>query len=758
MSHGNSGLAPSGASQNALRPSWDIPGSTFKTLELLQGLIKASSQDDVHPQAILAAEALGAGVLVAPERIKDALEALGANKSFRLEQTRISVGLMYGNTQRAIQSSTPLLQFFILSSAFRLIYIDEEIGDIIFEMMSESGLLSKYPVSPSQLSRLTGQVSGHSELCVPLNLMHLIATIVARYDPNDEVYTRLDQKELAQILTNVFESMRDENVDSLRLTGSKNATWIATAFLWWLQDDASLVIGQDLVHGKASAKLIINVSPSSQFMPEPWKLETWKKSDDPTTYLFSTDPDHYESSVPNRIPLNCMRTYFDACYWSDMSREDPYDLRDLAQKITAELASAIILTIIKTGTFISNPHGLKAKLSTIANVSWLAKSTTLIEEYGWESSPDSAKLQSELSDYLEGRLPHGTEASPNLGLKPTSDEIKTRLDEFCRQHSKQQMGPRFRHPSIISTPVYSIVVDAILTCTTQTESLVRYGKPFIPEDMDQSWNCIYSLLSDGLRIEDFRKLAFRQLLGMSFPSSTSHLMQASSGLVATMNIPWSQTCDPREACAIKLMKGAIRYDGIDFANVRQDTHNIPNNFGEMHVSQPLKFNHLDRQGRKFVVTEPSPFKENSYRVDVYVSVSGSSLHIRQYLLRSSSTTGKPVKCPVTWINAIDAVTLATHLRHAPHTNSDATNDFHTAAATSLQGRKIVWLSPVSQIELEASDVVIIDSNGDETVKLFTAARYTFWAGRKSKIFVHHEGDLLQSLCKACEEERSILII
>ena len=68
----------------------------FNNLKALRGLIAATSEDDVHTQAVLAVEQLGACIPVAAERIDEAVNALGGNTSVRVENLKASIGISSG--------------------------------------------------------------------------------------------------------------------------------------------------------------------------------------------------------------------------------------------------------------------------------------------------------------------------------------------------------------------------------------------------------------------------------------------------------------------------------------------------------------------------------------------------------------------------------------------------------------------------------------------------------------------------------------
>jgi len=82
---------------------WDVAKTSFDTVGQLRELIGIASQPNVQPQAILAAENLGYGLVVSPKRLDDAITVLGGNDSVRLESIKGTVGLRSKDLQRIMR-------------------------------------------------------------------------------------------------------------------------------------------------------------------------------------------------------------------------------------------------------------------------------------------------------------------------------------------------------------------------------------------------------------------------------------------------------------------------------------------------------------------------------------------------------------------------------------------------------------------------------------------------------------------------------
>ena len=75
----------------------------FRSSDKLQGLMMAATVDNVHQSAVYATEALGSIMVVDPQLIGKAVDILGGEKSFRLENLKLQFGLSSGPNSKVIR-------------------------------------------------------------------------------------------------------------------------------------------------------------------------------------------------------------------------------------------------------------------------------------------------------------------------------------------------------------------------------------------------------------------------------------------------------------------------------------------------------------------------------------------------------------------------------------------------------------------------------------------------------------------------------
>jgi hypothetical protein len=157
---------------NAVAKQWEIGQTASTSVAGLLDLIRSVSVDNVQPQAVLAAEHLGSSIRFSSKLYHEAILALKGNESPKKENLEFLVGLNYGGTIKKIRNSSCLIAFFLFVCAWKPCFLDSEIGDLAFQMITESRIFKEFPVASFQLCDFIHSFSGHSEALIPVDLMH----------------------------------------------------------------------------------------------------------------------------------------------------------------------------------------------------------------------------------------------------------------------------------------------------------------------------------------------------------------------------------------------------------------------------------------------------------------------------------------------------------------------------------------------------------------------------------------------------------
>ena len=246
-------------SGSSVQKQWDIGQSVFLVGAAVVALLSAASQDDVQPQAILAMEALGAGLLVHQDRIGDGIDALNGGESRKLTKLNIMVGLHRGGVAREIRKSVSCVAAFMLAVACKTCFQDREVGGILYEMMDLRGILRIVPVSRWQIEQFVSSVSGYGYRIMPSDIfdrvVHKVRENLGHSADMAGLFCNSDISELATILSNVFEALQDVNVKVITLEGHQTGIWLCSVFIWLFSNEVEVLLHDRRIHGASGSRV-----------------------------------------------------------------------------------------------------------------------------------------------------------------------------------------------------------------------------------------------------------------------------------------------------------------------------------------------------------------------------------------------------------------------------------------------------------------------------------------------------------------------
>lgn len=725
-----------------VNPSFEIGGSVFNTAKSLYSLIAATSQDDVHTQAVLVAERLGASIPAAPERIAEAVDALGGQTSVQVENLKAMVGITSGGLCKAIRECTPLVRFFVLCAGCKTILLDTECSTLMFEMLKTSNVLSSFPCSPAQIGRLIGQISAQADSIAPSDMMHEVASAVDEFNPGPGIFKRMDFKPLAELFMKLFEQVSDEAVDTILLRGHKNSVWLASTLLWLLGDDASLMIGRTHIRGEEDAKLCIQILPDSDL---PWSMQVFTPTGNPTKLIFDISSDGRDSI--SRIPLGMMRSFFDQYYWFPF---DP-DTRRSASIVTGIVAQTLILAIVQRGKVYLHCNGCKGKshcnevlLTTIAHTGWLANVERAVLNYGWRDHEEvkfDGKLLGNILRAVDGLI-QGLDG-PSADTLIAEDLMEGPCKDFIRSYFPVEKVGLDR----ILEPALFIAADAVMTCTAFLENGFRYIRPLDTESLKLADQTVVRILLNGIELSDFRKQAFQKLLPGLETWHDDDLAVSSDGSVAGMDLLWSESTQQSDAFSIRVQRGQIRKDEVSYNSIREATfERMAGNGPRLPALNPF-------QGLVYPeVGDHHLFKERGYVFETTVSINGSRIEIKHYMAFADSLSKAPQRRKSTWINAITTLATASHLDLESQLTAELMAQLQTRLTKQWISKDICWADPFSSPKIGFEVRTLVRTMGVQKVKIFGAGNYN--ASRRSccRIFIRHKSPLVQCIEKAESNE------
>jgi hypothetical protein len=697
----------------SVQGQWDVAKTSFKTVNQLRDLIGIASQPNVQPQAILAAENLGYGLVVSPKRIEEAIAALGGNDSVQLESIQGAVGLRSTDLQRIMRQSTPLLQFFLVVTASKPCFTDSELGDLVFNMMDRASVLKRFPVSSSQLMRLIHAFSGHSETIVPIPHMHQIAVAVSSEYLDTGLYDRMDPETLAELLIRTFEDFIDQSVTEMTLKGHIHAVYLATLFSWLLPESTHITVGDRTIQGDPRMKLTVEITAEGNNV---WELETFKSDGDITKYVFESPRD--EIVDLHRLPLDQAKYFFDDHYCSAVEdagkrRKAIHAMGELARSLTVFFSEQGRLFLSKDCCKDHPQKCLTAPVFRVMSDVGVAFYSNSMLSYGWASPLEGELLL--MSQELQKRL---EELAPQLQKEDSSKAALSRLSNMCSEWATKAIGSACDASYIVDPAMY-LAMDAVVTSTVATTKGTRYFSPMTAMDLEKADDVIGRLLwQDGLDVREFRELAFKHLLPGLTNFHSQDLLVSYGGYTVGMEVLWEVSTQQRKALGIRYGPGHIDKDGTPLVRVREA--NFTNYFSsESSVSAKL-----------FENGEYTPLGLETAAVsfETHTSIHGDQLTLKHYIKRvpqsryfpaHAKSGGNSDRQKALWSSAIDVIAMAIHVGRG--TDLTVTQEREMARRLHEEGLVMAWYTGIPLFDIKHDTKALLKTSGNETLRFFAAS-------------------------------------
>jgi len=723
-----------------VNPSFEIGSSIFNNLKALRGLIAATSEDDVHTQAVLAVEQLGACFPVAAERIDEAVSALGGQNSVRVQNLKASIGISSGGLCRVMRQSTALLQFFVLCTAFKTTLLDDECSTLMFEMLKTSSVLAKLPCSAVQIMRLITQFSGQAEMIAPADVMHEVASAVDEWNPEPDTFRKMEFKVLAELLLTLFEQMRDETVDSIVLVGHENSIWLASSLLWLFGDKAWLLIGDKAVKGDPKAKLCIQIEPRRSV---PWNLQVFKASNNPIQFVFEMSADETDSL--NRIPLRLLKSFMNQYYWS--SFENP-EIRRKAMIASGIIAQTLVIAISQRGKLYLKCEGCKdwkhcneTPLASIAQNSWLATTERIVTSYGWNDDRGAEFDPGLLMAILE-RVDRWRRTSRQESGR-TFEEAEKCVKEPCQAFIDSYFSGERVEVDYILDPALFVAADAAVTCSAFYENGGRFIKPLDDETLQFADETVVHILSDGIEVSEFRKRAFKQLLPGLDTWHNGDLVVARDGYVAGMNMLWLESTRHSAALSIRVQGGQIKKDQVTYNSIRENPFNSIVFAGpRVPAFDAVKGLVMPEVGWQH------PIKDRTYTFETSASVQGTRIDIKHYMVYTDSLSKLLQRRKASWISAINVLATAIHMDLESQLTAKLSEGLNMRITQQLITKDVCWTDPFSSPTVDRGVRTLMRTGANNKVKIFGAGACNEPREVCCQIVIRHQSPLLQCIEKA----------
>lgn len=735
---------------SSVQKQWDIGQSVLILGAATIALIDAGSQDDIQPQAIVAMEGLGAGLLVHQDRIGEGIDALKGGENRKLSKLMLTFGLNNGGAARIMRGSVSCVASFMLAVACKTCFTDQETGSLLYDMMSFRGVLRTVPVSRGQIEQAVGAISGYGYKIVPTGFFNQVASMVQAYLAHPceipGLFSRSTSKELAEILSSVFEALQDMKAKKITLEGHQTGIWLVSLFVWLLPDDTEVIVHQHRLFGTAGCRLKVTLNQRDD---GGWHLRRWYSKNN-VSELIVGGIDKVPTAQHRSLPLSHVPILS-----ASKSLAAAYRLADDAVEATGQIAAALVDAAFEYGEFrVSNAVSqFQVPFRDTCQDSFVSGYHSTIKAFGFKLDKASAAGQSDvvaaykrwMDRAKRDGIPASGEALPGNPVKEMTQLLLQIENQFFEDHGYSMIRENnLEHMGIVD-PVMHVAAEALYSSIFQRFPHERPFRPLTADTLRVNARTLWRLLCGRLtgsenELQEFRAEAIRSVLPGSVQVNKVDLAIVSNGLVAYSAPLEHLSTDKRLCSAISIIPGTLRWgeDQALFNRLQEsDAADFPSSRSFYESSQRLE---VFRGG----VYQGLDARSDSEVVDIktLISPSDKTLMLTTYL-ESASLQDAPVS--VNWWRSIDAILFSEHI-----SGHDMTAFGEECLAKTWEERKlfdtITWLRVGGNITGSSITRCINTTSSNESERFFEAGRLF----PHRRLFVGQSASLVQCVKAALD--------
>ncbi|MCJ1332974.1 hypothetical protein MMC10_009668 [Thelotrema lepadinum] len=531
-------------------------------------LIKAASEDNVHAQSVMALSAIGGLVHPSPERIGEAVNALGGTKNIKIQAMQLVLGVTCDGIASVLRQTTPGLASFLLVTALKLVYPEKSVGQILFELAAKSELLKAWPTSARQLTQAVEALSGQACSILPINHLNMVSTALLARDldmrSRELAAAAMEPASFASLLSEIFTLLRKVESDRIVITGVHGVMWIASILTWLTPDQILVVHRKEVILGSPSAKLIIQVQkPVDDRISSPldhkWTLSEWRKETSMKELIILTG--QTDDVIIPKVNYRNMLLSFGGLEPEHMT-------------ILGQITTALIRLSVESIRLVCEKNGKKrhVPLLELCTAWFIEEYLSILKFYGWtvQELDEKNRFYENITAWIQSK-PH-----QSVGF----EGLKRYLNSLIKT-SWQQAGLEVRQ--IPLSELLHLVEDSLsFSCLEEgAQSFLSFKSTFRSKISE------FQLPLDSgreLSLESYRKMVISRIIPQ-YESDEGDLMVAGNGVVIWSKIITDLSCDKKASVALACMPGYIKR-GLDrYSVVREKRDSFTNR--HMRLSSPI---------------------------------------------------------------------------------------------------------------------------------------------------------------------------
>ena len=764
----------------ALQYQLDLAKASEISSTVVLNLLQACAEDDIQPIVVPSLEVFGSWLMADSDRINMGGDALRNSRNKTVAFLKVVIGMPKA-LSKIVRDNLHLTSSFLFAVGCSNCFDTVKTGQLMHEIMRLNGILRSYPLSSHLVCEFVDKIKGHEYFLQgdsPSQIFNQIIRAVSEQLTQqnlrlDDLFDDSEVRKLAEIIYNVFEDLKNEDIRHLTLEGSRSGAWLASLFLWLPPKEVDVSVNnfrvypsvQDKAEGN-TIRLSINFVPPRELSSSSWSIKRWE-SQTKIENLVVRMNEEFLTAKKHPSPLGTAR------YQVAIS-ESSEEVVDAV----GYLASALVVVATTRGHLINEYGSSEKHLIDLCSDDFLNAYPTMMERFGWRSLNKARRDHTVWA--IEGCIDGGN-------AQPTDDKVDllgTMISLSSRKYFDRFGEPMltrndFREREIVEYAIHVATEALLFSLCFECPKNPKY-RPFETNALNRNAELLFSILlvrpdqqsiCKGCNFWDLRAHIMDAIVPRASATSSVDLAVAGDGYIAysaaLLAIDTDMT-DRRRIASLCVSPGSLRREGMQGQFEKLVEHQNPTRIAARTLDTDPRPVELFGPGGKFQgVNDYSARTKLEITVEHLVALSNdrrSTLYFTTYLNESFSSSlvispaygGAIPSIPAQWKRSIDAVAFASHINQYT-----SLPDQHKALAERWKSKD--FLGENTRWCLVGKDLLpnrryITTTSGSEQLRFFEAGSVA--PGRK--IFIRQRQvpliHCVKEAMEACGEDPKWVII
>ncbi|KAL3429608.1 hypothetical protein BDV09DRAFT_200455 [Aspergillus tetrazonus] len=762
-------MAQHGGSQ-PVQTQVELSGTALLAKNTISSVIQVCMEDDVQMWTTIQMEKVGNTLWVSRARIEETQRIFSISlkkpsfwpsRRLIMKKMGLIAGVSMHGWPETISKSLGLTKTFLLVTACRACYTDDEVANTLLEMMWLTDKTSQMRPLLEYNLRFVNAISGYCQGLNPFDQYSSVVSLIRSRvsSPRDMsiLFEQCSPKSLATVFVELFTAMQDDDITRITLEGTRSGCFLVAALQWLLEGELQCFFGDSLLFGETGARVVIRLVERIDHAGRPyWHIGRWKEEnelkplievrDRSSALLHGSKPTSHTASDTAMVQLSAQ------CGFRDWQ----------LQEATGILAGAIIMLAYEHGRLYSEKTGFSVALKDICTSRFISSHRAIMHI----STAPGGICPSEMDNTVESVRSSIYQQEATAKEKLCHDLHECNVSYYNETYRPMVLDRVDDCEKILEPAIY-LAGDALLTCF-ETENPARRFRPMDDAGVRNHAELLVQMVfqpelfsthkARGYLFSDFWLAALTRSIPGYTIANQRDLAIANCGYVAYAKVLENISTSARDACIIAVVPGTLRrYDELGRVQERASrlTEVTANDMlrSREFIINDMSVRCFDQSGHYLGIQPREDPTGASLRHLVDRNIDAPVFRITTELRLSYSPpprsgiaivqTGHSQKeddeeeggaryAPVSWADSIEAIASAQHLSPAtlplsPSVERDLANDWKRRGLYDYMG----WHQVGRFASAERNSIAMTAS--DDGLRFFEAG----YLAREGRLFIRH---------------------